>query len=405
MGTLYHWSKFRGAAHFTFSADREHRENYTIIPNLLTHTGSVLSLSVGPRVVRETLSFRRDVLGQKVFVFDPYGVTDQHSASINLLDTLDSDLPGFRSDAHNMAESLVQPFKDSAHLEQKRFNQMHPTVLSNEPTLRPDLAANLLAAMFIYLKTADESDVPSENRNLAYCAKMLSSGKEEWNTLMLDMQHYDKPWGNTVNRAGRDFFVCDDNQFFIKAKDVASNAVSFALDHEFANKIDGSSLDFYDLRDEKTSIYVVMPEHAVDIAAPWLRLMINRAKNVLPNVIDADDRHLELRQQDRILFMLDDFHKLGRLSGFQGGLCPSVLFQGITYWGLAPFEGPILDAYKGNFVGSHNNACVQHLDKKHGSGDCGQNMLALVQQQIIASPPRPVSGACTTPYSRPVPRG
>ena len=148
------------------------------------------------------------------------------------------------------------------------------------------------------------------------------------------------------------------------------------------------------------TLYIVMPEQfqTTGMLAPWLRTLINCAEWSCPTIIDTSDRDKELAQQDRILFMLDEFPALGRLSAFENGLSETTLQRGITYWGLAQFDSDIVKTYGARTCGGiHNNACVQYLD----TNPSNERILTLAIDAIKANPPRPHTLPRTTPYDRP----
>jgi len=78
-----------------------------IIPNLTHWQGSVIAHDPSGELVAETAEYREKVLGQKIIVLDPFGVTDLKSDTWNPMAEIDFDNDPLAVDkCHLLAESL-----------------------------------------------------------------------------------------------------------------------------------------------------------------------------------------------------------------------------------------------------------------------------------------------------------
>lgn len=352
---------------FSFAESQTYRENYTIIPNLLTHPGSVLSVSVGPNVVRETKAYREQVLRQKIHVVDPYGVTGEPTRAVGYLDALDPD--ALCMDSAFLAQSLMQPFFD-----EQRANGFRSSKVQQ---LAPQQAADLASAVIQYV--AQSPEVPEERRTLGSCATLLLQDGQAWKNSAADLFRYGESTKNPdMRQQGLQHYADPDSLLSRAAKEMAGTVVqpSCAVSHGHAN------LPLGDIADGKTTIYVVLPEGFGPNDAFWVRPLIDCAAKACNKMIDSEYCHDTLLPQERVLFMLDHFDAFGRLAHMEGGVSPAALKKGITYWGLAAKDQDVMEAYKWGGINVGNNAYVQHLDTLPDSRDGGTQMARRVRSSL-----------------------
>jgi type IV secretion system protein VirD4 len=95
-----------------------------LVPNLLSYRGSCVVTDPKGELWSLTARHRRDELGHRVFLLDPFGVCKTNSAAFNPLDAIDTDQPEFLDQCKDLANMLVvrgeekEPFwNDMAELE------------------------------------------------------------------------------------------------------------------------------------------------------------------------------------------------------------------------------------------------------------------------------------------------
>lgn len=318
-----------------------------IIPNLLVHPNSIFSIEIGGNTLKHTINFRRELLEQKTFVFDPHGITGEKCAHFNILDTLepypeDPDKDCFEADVAEIVSSIMQ---DSTG---KRASEVYFDVNPG----------NLLKALIIYAKTSPM--VREEDRNLPYVADLLSLyGSPAWNELMFVLSQDSSPrFKRFFNPVGNFYNNKDSNITRDGVVTTASGWMEFARDSAFAKMMRSSDFQLSNLRNDKISIYVVMKDAKKFITYnAWMRLMIERAIDACPNFGDGGK---DFRYGDRILFMIDEFTQLGKLSCVEEGM-QTVRQKGITIWTAFQDYSRLKEVYGENVADSFLGAaaCIQ----------------------------------------------
>lgn len=109
-----------------------------LIPTLLSTSDSVVALDVKGELARRTARWRRDELGQRVHVLDPWGSARSAGATarLNPLDILDADSPNLPDDAYALAGLLI--------------NQQAPL----KEIYWDESAQATVAGLIVYVKTA-----------------------------------------------------------------------------------------------------------------------------------------------------------------------------------------------------------------------------------------------------------
>ncbi len=338
------------------------------IPNFLTHEGSIFSIEISGTTYNETVNFRKNVLKQDIHVVDPFGATGVPSARINLLETLDPGSPRFFSEAQLFAKSILK--SDDGQKEQSPYWERTPH--------------GLLLALIIYVRT--HPDIEEEDRHLGTIAKLLSKfPSDEWKELMQQMALDTGPYHTTLNREGNYFSGHVDENIRSIVSSVSS-AFQFAENPQIADIIKDSSFDLADLRNKKSTIYVVMPEiNDYHSSSTWLRLLVERAFAVCPNLGEGGS---SFSHNDRVLFFLDEFTQLGKLDAIDLGMV-TARQKGITIWVAFQDLGRARKVYGREITSSllGSAGCVQIFDvgdedtPKYVSERLGKNIVYIPQIQ------------------------
>jgi type IV secretory pathway TraG/TraD family ATPase VirD4 len=331
--------------HFiTFAPSGSGTTGSAVIPNLLTHKGSAFVVGFWETAIKETYQYRKHVLGQNIVVIDPMQSLGLESDTFNPLDTLNPAAPDFSSRAGRMAGAILGEPKDMA----QPFFHLAPK--------------ELLKSLIIYVKTSPE--VKEDQRNLPYIVQLLHGLNEDESNKTLPPhkrfeQLLEKFWTDASEyrhqlRSTASLFRGSANE---SARDVVATLsyhLSFATDRYISQSLKKSSFDPACLREKKTTVYVVMN----DSAYPWLRLLVESAIDACPS--DAEAKTKYQKNDDRILFMLDDFTQLGALSSVNEGMT-GMRNKGITLWAKIQDIGLLQAVYgetiANSFIG--NAGCVQ----------------------------------------------
>lgn len=285
----------------------------TVIPNLLMFEGSVFSFEVSGASYKATRHFRREILKQDIHLFDPLKVTGDESACFNVFDILDPNSPEFMTSVDEIADSLI------AHAEGIKSQDKY---WENAPK-------DLLKAMIIYVKTSP--DIEDEERHLPYVAELLYKyGSPAWDDLMKDMQNEPGKFSGLLNSVGNYFGRERSGNTDSLISYVRTSALGFAADPAFKKLLKTSSVNFKDLRDKKSSVYVVLPKTKnFKTLSGFVRLLTEQAFDACPNLGDGGLKY----KDDRILFILDEFTQLGKLDIIDTGI-QTARQKGISIWTL-----------------------------------------------------------------------
>lgn len=138
-----------------------------IIPNCFLWKGSLVVNDIKGENYQITHEYRRDVMGQDVFVIDPYNEISEETNSFNPMDYIDSDETGLL-EARKFAEAIF-PEKENSNL------------------FFDNGARNLITITMLYVKIK----YPPEQQNIATVRNLLTLTPEEKMEIFLDMQKCD----------------------------------------------------------------------------------------------------------------------------------------------------------------------------------------------------------------------
>lgn len=116
-------------------------------------------------------------------------------------------------------------------------------------------------------------------------------------------------------------------------------------------KIATSKSDFsiYDLRREKTSIYLCVSPNDLEIMAPLMRLIFQQVVSVLQRTIPGKD------EANEVLFLMDEFKHLGKLETIETAITTIAGYKGrfmIIVQSLSAITSSYEEAGKQNFLGN-----------------------------------------------------
>ncbi len=314
------------------------------IPNLLDHAGSVFSVEIGGATLNETIDYRRNILKQKIVVIDPYGETNEPSDSFNILDALNPESNRFETDVSLIARSLLKT--TDGDKEQTPYFELGP--------------AAILRSFIYYVITSN--DIPPERKNLGEVRRLLGTfGSSEWTALMESFATDSGPMSHAINETGN-YFKGQLGQERDENKNSLISTITFKLDfpmiRKLMNTFSHSTFDLKDLRNDKMTVYIVMPDvNIYKEMSAFLRMMLEAAFNALPNLGDAG-RSFE--HKDRVLFMIDEFTQLGKIDEVATGML-TLRQKGVTLWTMFHDIAMLKEVYGDNRASSFLGAatCLQ----------------------------------------------
>lgn len=283
----------------TVAPTRSGKSVSTSVPALLSHEGPAVIVDPKGELAIMTARYRRDVLGHKVYIADPWNIAcpylDMSPARFNVLDWLDPDDDDFIEDALLIAASLV-------------------IIHARSEPFWPDEATALIMGLILYVAAT-----PAEigNRHLGRVREILNLGPKAFRNFVGGTfeedgngkrqlvktgmaqhpnHHVRAAAGRILNKADRELAsvisTAQQNTHFLE-----SPRIQKSLSH--------SDFDFRDIEDGTTDIYLVLPAGRLSTYSRWLRLLLTVA-------ITAASR-FKRKPEPPVYFLLEEMGALGRL--------------------------------------------------------------------------------------------
>lgn len=275
---------YNGDRHLlTVAPTRSGKGTTQIIPNLLTYKGSMLVIDPKGENALITAK-RRQEMGQEVHIVDPWGIADVegvNSSTFNPLDWLDVHDPDMSENAMLLASAIVVE------------------TVSNDPFWDEEAKA-LLQGFIMYVATDLDED---GKRHLGRVRELLLLKKNDLDALFEKMSCSMHP---IVRSTGERSLQKEEKMFSSVLASAQSHTHFLDSDRINAN-VKTSSFKFEDLKAKPMTIYLVLPADRLNTFGRWLRLLVQQA-------ITINARNIEEKPEKSILFMLDEFAALGRLS-------------------------------------------------------------------------------------------
>lgn len=297
------WVTYKGDRHLlTVAPTRSGKGTTQIIPNLLTYEGS--TLVIDPKGENAAMSAkRRQDMGHEVHIVDPWGITPIEGFEVscfNPLDWLDTTDPDLPENAMLLASSIV--------------------VESNsQDKFWDEEAKALLQGLIMHVATDPQED---GHRHLGRVRELLVQSTSEMNAMFAKMAESFHP---IVKSTGERSLQKEEKLF---ASVIASaQSHSHFLDSDRMNlSMRSSSFKFEDLKSKPMTIYLVLPADRLNTFGRWLRLLVQQA-------ITVNARNIETKPEKPILFILDEFAALGKLTMVEQafGLMAG---YGMQLWGI-----------------------------------------------------------------------
>lgn len=284
--------RYRPCEHaFTYAPTRKGKGLGAVIPNLLDHPGSVVVVDIKGENLAVTAR-RRRTFG-KVLAFDPFDV--QHSAAYNPMDFIRPDHSS--DDAKTIADLLV-PLSGHPHFD--------------------TLARNLVMAMVLHVHHTHWSD-PGK-RSLQEVCRLLSQPRDDLEGYLRNVL-LRSPIADVRQAAGSVQAAGGDELGSIIS--TATKDLGVWTRERIAAISRRSDLKLEDLKRQVLSVYLHVPPHHLDTYSGWLRMIAGQMIDAMTRVSNQPD--------DPVLFMLDEFPSLGRMSAIEKGI-GYLAGYGVSLW-------------------------------------------------------------------------
>lgn len=266
----------------TTAGSRAGKTSTALIPNLLRYPGSVVVLDPKGELALATAAARQR-MGQTVHTFDAFGVTGLPSASYNPFASLAASNPqSLGADAAQIADAMVINNASDPHWTDSAKNLLRGAALhilettGKAPTIRQlrrlvnGTAEDLLKLYEAMRKSRIEAVA---NTGASFKGKLEMSPRE-LQSILSTLQEQTAPFDDV------------------------------------AHIMERSDVRFTDLRDGRTSVYLVLPGLRMVTHYRWLRVMIQEA-------LTAMERAPVPRGKLPVWFVLEEFPTLGHMASLE----------------------------------------------------------------------------------------
>lgn len=250
-----------------------------IIPNLAQWQGSAIVYDPSGENYTATAQYRREVLGQKVVLLDPFGVTGDPSDVWNPMAEIDFDQdPQAIDKCHMLAESLHNETGGDPYW-------MHAP-------------RKMLAMLIAYVGTR----ALPEQMHLGQVRDLLMTSDPAALWLALARN---EAFDGLIRRFGESNENRHEEEL-ASTMEIARTAMKW-LDSGLMNSFtQQSSFSMRELKEGKLTIYIVLPAGMGDTYKAWLRLLFNAAFEAMQDLSIAKPDHATL-------FLMDEFPLMGRM--------------------------------------------------------------------------------------------
>ena len=355
------------------------------MPTLLTYEGSVLTLDPKGELANVTAR-RRDAMGQRVCILDPFGVTAErlkdYRAGFNPMALLDPSSPSLIVDAGLIADALVvsSPQADP-HWDESARNLIEGLILHVATYPRHEARRNLVTVRELLKRAFDaaeelpedfEGDAPPQVRaEMVHNAALASETNPDL--------------AAALDGAARDFYDKPDRER-ASVLSVALRNTKFLDYPELRASLTRHDFALSDLKNGRLSVYLCLPAGRMATCNRWFRLFVNLA-------LEAMERE-KAKPEIPVLAVLEEFHVLGHMqqletaaalvAGF--GMRLLIVLQDLTQLKRHYKDG--WETFLGNagvmlFFGNNDMTTLDYLNKR-----CGQTSLILERKNEVTTSQR-----------------
>ena len=292
--------RYGGEGHLlTVAPTRSGKGTGSVIPNLLSYAGSVVVIDPKGENYAVTARCRRERLGHRTVALDPFDLLGSFGmapsgAAFNPMDLISTSGTDLLEGASLLADMLVVSTDGRS---------------GGENAFWVEEARALLSGLILYVaaKETDASGRPTERRNLLRVREILTLPREDFRELTETMQRSTLASGLVARSAAR---------LLQKEDKERSGVVSTAQSHthfldapRMARVMGRSTFEMRALKEERLSLYLILPAHHLDTYSRWLRLTVGCALNEMVRSPGPPGK----QPAGRVLFLLDEFAQLGRM--------------------------------------------------------------------------------------------
>jgi type IV secretion system protein VirD4 len=331
----------------TIASARSGKTSTVLKPTLYTYPGSMVVLDPKGELATATARHRREVLGQRVDVIDPFQCSNQPAASFNPLAEFEPQALSILDDVDLLCETIIldEGGADGSHWTNSARALLRGLML--HVLQLPESERNLTTVR--QLLTLTHSSLLAAQRQLeANGSKDPAEAAQ--NALFMEMAAQGNAFGGALAGAG--------NSFLRKAPRERSSIVSTAeTQTRFLDSLPlqaalrSSDVSLADLADRPTTLYICLPSSHMTTHFRWLRIVVRLALMAL------EKRGTWPIGKPHILFMMEEFATLGHLPIMEQAAAYFPGF-GVKLWAVLQDLGQLRRHYKASHQTFLGNAGV-----------------------------------------------
>lgn len=330
-----------------------------LIPNLCLHEGSVLCIDPKGELAMIT-GRRRQRMGQKLVVLDPFGLSGLEKGAYNPFDEIarvaDTKPELVESFAGQVSEALVKPMSQSdAYWDKAAKTLLTGLILyvaGHEPPERRSLirVRELAAEGMPELRDALIAGGSEKTKKLTAFDVMIEALKEM----------RDGPYGRAIARAAASLDLMAEPQRGSVMTTLQEHTAF--IDNPVMERALGSMkepLTLDALRREKVSVYVCLPANAVTgREGRWFRMFVML-------FIEIMMKEPMGAPNPPVLMAVDEFPNLGKIDGIEL-VAPMMRSYGVRFWAVGQDVSQFKDVYPNTWTGFIGGAeAVQFMGLNH----------------------------------------
>ena len=313
-----------GAEHIAvYAPTRSGKGVGIILPTLLAWSHSVLVIDIKGENYAVTAGFRKFILRQKVFKFDPTAWKDPRCAHFNPLNEIRVGTPYEVKDTQNIVSMIIftgdKPPDHWIHTASALLTGLILYVLYCEEDKTMSRVADIVNNP-VFTSSADND---SESDPIGDILRGLAEKHHSTPELMHEIYGekdatgiHPKIWNSLIEAA---------NKPQQERGSVISTMVShLALyrDPIIRQNIENSDFSINDLMNHETpvSLYIVIPPGDIGRVAPLTRIIINQVIAKLTEKMEFKDARPVINYKHRLLLLLDEFPAMGRIDTLEQSL-------------------------------------------------------------------------------------
>jgi type IV secretion system protein VirD4 len=302
----------------TFAPTRSGKGVGHVIPNLLTHPGSVVVNDIKGENYAVSQRERRKF--NKVFTFAPF---HEFSSHYNPLDFIRIGTPDELDDVSLIADMLI------------------PEEGGNDPFWDRE-AKNLYTALILHVATSR----PPVLRNLGEVRYLIMQSKDDFNFTIKEMT---KSKNEHVRKFGAALSATE-AKVMASVLSTARSKTAVWDSPRLQAITSRSDFQLADIKKEPTSLYIIIPPEYLDVYQPLIRLMIGLSLAAMTKTKGKPEKP--------VLFLVDEFPALGYMKPIEMGL-GYLAGYGVTIWTFIQDLSQLKNTYKDKWESFLANCSVR----------------------------------------------